>query len=137
MVDDYYYKRSHGVEAVSQTLEADKMHQPPSNPKPYGEEFSCNLPHRLYTTKSVDENTTTSIDTQPLPFDLNKDNELDHGYLTPDEFGVFRDPEGNARAMDGRMLQVSREDILDILAMANGQKTYSTRNVMIQPIKRC
>ncbi|KAF2585396.1 hypothetical protein F2Q70_00037264 [Brassica cretica] len=29
-------------------------------------------------------------------------------------------PGGNARAMDGRILQVSREDIVDILQVANG-----------------
>ncbi|KAF2540866.1 hypothetical protein F2Q68_00032413 [Brassica cretica] len=31
-----------------------------------------------------------------------------------------RDPDGHARAMDGRILQVSREDIADILQVANG-----------------
>ncbi|KAG5389147.1 hypothetical protein IGI04_030688, partial [Brassica rapa subsp. trilocularis] len=31
-----------------------------------------------------------------------------------------RDPDGNARAIDGRILQVSREDIADILQVANG-----------------
>ncbi|KAF3529773.1 hypothetical protein DY000_02042918 [Brassica cretica] len=30
------------------------------------------------------------------------------------------DPDGNARAIDGRILQVSREDIADILEVANG-----------------
>ena len=45
---------------------------------------------------------------------------IDYGFLTPDEFGIFRDPDGNARAMDGRILQVSREDIADILQVANG-----------------
>ncbi|KAF2535235.1 hypothetical protein F2Q68_00021239 [Brassica cretica] len=31
-----------------------------------------------------------------------------------------RDPDGHARAMDGRILQVSREDIADMLQLANG-----------------
>ncbi|KAF3612048.1 hypothetical protein DY000_02048822 [Brassica cretica] len=31
-----------------------------------------------------------------------------------------KDPDGHARAMDGRILQVSREDIADILQLANG-----------------
>ncbi|KAL0886000.1 hypothetical protein Bca101_009983 [Brassica carinata] len=96
------------------------MHQQPSNPKPHGEELSCNLHHQLHNTKSIDEHSTASIDTQPLPFDSHNDNKHDYGYLTPDEFGIFRDPEGNARAMDGRILQVSKEDIADILSMANG-----------------
>ncbi|KAL0853976.1 LOW QUALITY PROTEIN: hypothetical protein Bca101_059128 [Brassica carinata] len=124
LVDDYYYKRSHGVEAVLQTLEANKMHQQPSNPQPHGEESSCNLHHQLHNATSIDEHSNASIDTQPLPFDLHNDNKLDSGYLTPDEFGIFRDPEGNARAMDGRLLQVSKEDIL---AMANGQDNLFTQ----------
>ncbi|KAF2583184.1 hypothetical protein F2Q68_00005142 [Brassica cretica] len=45
---------------------------------------------------------------------------IDYGFLTPDEFGIFRDPDGHARAMDERILQVSREDIADILQLANG-----------------
>ena len=45
---------------------------------------------------------------------------IDYGFLTPDEFGIFRDPDGHARAMDGRILQVSRGDIADILQLANG-----------------
>ena len=45
---------------------------------------------------------------------------IDYDFLIPDEFGIFRDPDGNARAMDGRILQVSREDIADILQLANG-----------------
>ncbi|KAG5375336.1 hypothetical protein IGI04_039932 [Brassica rapa subsp. trilocularis] len=33
---------------------------------------------------------------------------------------LTRDPDGNARAMDGRILQVSREDVADIHQVANG-----------------
>ncbi|KAF2540895.1 hypothetical protein F2Q68_00032575 [Brassica cretica] len=36
------------------------------------------------------------------------------------ECAEMTDPDGNARAMDGRILQVSREDIADILQVANG-----------------
>ncbi|WZZ70974.1 hypothetical protein YC2023_082344 [Brassica napus] len=43
-----------------------------------------------------------------------------YDFLTPDEFGIFRDQDGHARAMDGRILQVSKEDIADILQLANG-----------------
>ncbi|KAF2551153.1 hypothetical protein F2Q68_00034279 [Brassica cretica] len=45
---------------------------------------------------------------------------IDYDFLLPDEFGIFRDQDGHARAMDGRILQVSREDIADILQLANG-----------------
>ena len=103
------------------------MRQKPSNPQPHGEESSCNLHHQLRNATSIDEHSNASIDTQPLPSDLHNDNDLDSGYLTPYEFGIFRDPEGNARAMDGRLLQVSKEDITDILAIANGQGNLFTQ----------
>ncbi|KAF3594005.1 hypothetical protein DY000_02020040 [Brassica cretica] len=47
----------------------------------------------------------------PSPFQCNS---------RPDEFGIFSDPDGYAKAIDGHALQVSREDIADILQMANG-----------------
>ncbi|KAF3493797.1 hypothetical protein DY000_02055542 [Brassica cretica] len=37
------------------------------------------------------------------------------------EFGIFRDPDGYAKAIDGHTLHVSREDITDILQTANGE----------------
>lgn len=43
-----------------------------------------------------------------------------NNYLTQNEFGIFRDQEGYARAMDEWLLQISIEDIADILQMANG-----------------
>ncbi|KAF3486555.1 hypothetical protein F2Q69_00053109 [Brassica cretica] len=70
---------------------------------------------------SIDNKASTSIYSYPKPpsnvSDTAKQN-ID--YLTPDEFGIFRDPEGYAREMDGHILQVSREDITDILQMPNG-----------------
>ena len=45
---------------------------------------------------------------------------IDYDFITPDEFGIFKDSNDHARAMDGRILQVSREDITDILQVANG-----------------
>ncbi|KAL0715937.1 hypothetical protein Bca4012_065259 [Brassica carinata] len=45
---------------------------------------------------------------------------MDNGFLMPDEFGIFRDPDGHARAMDGRILHITKDDIEDILHMANG-----------------
>ncbi|KAG5375941.1 hypothetical protein IGI04_040537 [Brassica rapa subsp. trilocularis] len=76
------------------------------------------------TLPSIDVTVSTSIDTTLNPnLSISKKNNyanIDHGFLTPDEFGIFRDPDGNARAMDGRILQVSREDIADILQVTNG-----------------
>ncbi|WZZ34953.1 hypothetical protein YC2023_018354 [Brassica napus] len=45
---------------------------------------------------------------------------IDYDFLALDEFGIFRDSDGHARAMDGRILQISREDIANILQVANG-----------------
>ncbi|XP_056845644.1 uncharacterized protein LOC108851532 isoform X1 [Raphanus sativus] len=47
--------------------------------------------------------------------------------LTPDEFGIFRDTDGYARAMDGRVLHITREDIADILQVANGPENLFTQ----------
>ncbi|KAG5374030.1 hypothetical protein IGI04_042650, partial [Brassica rapa subsp. trilocularis] len=76
------------------------------------------------TLSSINASVSTSIDTTlNTNLSISKLNDyanIDYGFLTPDEFGIFRDPDGNARAMDGRILQVSREDIADILQVANG-----------------
>ncbi|KAF2609159.1 hypothetical protein F2Q68_00043021 [Brassica cretica] len=39
------------------------------------------------------------------------------------EFGILRDPDGYAKAIDGHTLHVSRNDIADILLTANGANT--------------
>ncbi|KAG5388812.1 hypothetical protein IGI04_030353 [Brassica rapa subsp. trilocularis] len=73
---------------------------------------------------SIDAFVSASIDTTLKPnlsiSKLNDNANIDYGFLTLDEFGIFRDPDGNARAIDGRILQVSREDIVDIFQVANG-----------------
>jgi len=71
--------------------------------------------------QSIDTNNTTSIDNHLIPkTTVNKKDKLDNQYLTPDEFGIFRDPNGYAKDIDGRTLHVSREDIAYILQTANG-----------------
>ncbi|KAG5377681.1 hypothetical protein IGI04_025523 [Brassica rapa subsp. trilocularis] len=60
--------------------------------------------------KSIDTHTGTSIDIRAAAKIQEQEN-----IPSP-----TRDPYGNARAMDGRILQVSREDIADILQVANG-----------------
>ncbi|KAF3575230.1 hypothetical protein F2Q69_00058979 [Brassica cretica] len=70
---------------------------------------------------SIDDNPPSSIDIRPKPpSTVSKNPNYDNQYLTPDEFGIFRDLDGYARAIDGHALQVSIEDIADILQMANG-----------------
>ncbi|KAF3562475.1 hypothetical protein DY000_02014380 [Brassica cretica] len=71
--------------------------------------------------QSIDINNTTSIDNHSIPkTTASEKDKLDNQYLTPDEFGIFRDPNGFTKAIDGRTLHVSQEDIADILQTANG-----------------
>ena len=56
------------------------------------------------------------------------ENNTNYGYLTPDEFGIFRDPEGQARAMDGQVLNISKEDVADIIAMNGPRSFFHTEN---------
>ncbi|KAF2594190.1 hypothetical protein F2Q70_00043045 [Brassica cretica] len=70
---------------------------------------------------SIDIDHITSIDIRPKPkTTVSGKPKFDNQYLTPDEFGIFRDQDGYAKAIDGRTLHVSREDIADILRTANG-----------------
>ncbi|WZZ77582.1 hypothetical protein YC2023_098154 [Brassica napus] len=72
-------------------------------------------------SQSIDINNTTSIDIRPKPkTSVSEKDKSDNQYLTPDEFGIFRDLDGYARAIDGRTLHVSREDITDILQTTDG-----------------
>ncbi|KAF3610002.1 hypothetical protein DY000_02047968 [Brassica cretica] len=56
---------------------------------------------------SIDINTPSSIDIRPKPPSTVREKaKLNNNYLTPDEFGIFRDPDGYAREMDGHALQI-------------------------------
>ncbi|KAF3583190.1 hypothetical protein F2Q69_00029499 [Brassica cretica] len=71
--------------------------------------------------QSIDINNTTSIDNHLIPkTTVSEKDKSDKQYLTPDELGIFRDPDGYAREIDGRTLHASREDITYILQTANG-----------------
>ncbi|KAF2597360.1 hypothetical protein F2Q68_00011236 [Brassica cretica] len=71
--------------------------------------------------QSIDNNNATLNDNRPIPKTaVSKKDKFDNQSLTPDKFGIFRDPDGYAKAVDGRTLHVSREDIADILQTANG-----------------
>ncbi|KAF3497034.1 hypothetical protein DY000_02052318 [Brassica cretica] len=88
---------------------------------------ACGKGNRFYNPftrakrPSIDNNASTSIDNCPKPPSIVSE-KVKHNidFLTSVEFGIFRDPEGYARAVDGHALQVSREFIADILQMANG-----------------
>ena len=71
--------------------------------------------------QSIDNNNATSIDNRQIPNTTVREKyKLDNQFLTPYEFGIFRDHDGYAKAINGRTLQVSREDIADIFQTANG-----------------
>ena len=71
--------------------------------------------------QSIDINNTTLTDNHPIPKTTVSEKDKSYKqYLTPDEFGILMDPYGYARAIDGRTLHVSREDIADILQTADG-----------------
>ncbi|KAF2609100.1 hypothetical protein F2Q68_00044068 [Brassica cretica] len=73
------------------------------------------------TRPSINEKHPSSIDIHSKPISTVSENpNFDNLYLIPDEFGIFKDTDGYAREIDGHPLQVSREDIADILQMANG-----------------
>ncbi|KAF3556966.1 hypothetical protein F2Q69_00012422 [Brassica cretica] len=71
--------------------------------------------------KSIDDKRPSSIDIHPKPpSSVRKNPNFDNQYLIQDELGIFMDSDGYARVIDGNGLQVSREDIADILQMTNG-----------------
>ncbi|KAF2545855.1 hypothetical protein F2Q70_00022235 [Brassica cretica] len=75
----------------------------------------------IYPSTSIDIDHTTSIDIRPKPkTTISEKPKFDNQYPTPDKFGIFKDPDGYAKAIDRRTLHVSREDITDILQTTNG-----------------
>ena len=77
---------------------------------------------------SIDDNPPSSIDIRPkLSSTVSKNPNYDNQYLTQDKFGIFRDPDGYGRAIDGHGLQVSREDIADIFQMVYGADNLFTQ----------
>ncbi|KAF3538840.1 hypothetical protein F2Q69_00022999 [Brassica cretica] len=63
---------------------------------------------------SIDINNTTSIDIRPIPkTTVSEKDKFDNQYLTPDEFGIFRDPDGYARAIDGQHQQKATKEFYD------------------------
>ncbi|KAF3598294.1 hypothetical protein F2Q69_00035144 [Brassica cretica] len=79
----------------------------------------------IHPSTSININNTTSIDNHPKPkIIVSEKDKSDNQYLTPDEFGIFRDSYGYEKAIDGRTLHVSREDITDILQIANGADNF-------------
>ncbi|KAF3526803.1 hypothetical protein F2Q69_00047836 [Brassica cretica] len=71
--------------------------------------------------QSNDNNNETPIDNHPTPnTTVSEKDKFDNQFLTPNEFGIFRHPDVYAKAIDGRTLHVSRENIADIFQTADG-----------------
>ena len=82
----------------------------------------------------IDSRIKPSIDAHHVPdSEVQVQDNIEYGYLTLDEFGIFRDPEGQARAMDGRVLHISKEDIADIIAMNGSRNFLDTQNRVENP----
>ncbi|KAF2567720.1 hypothetical protein F2Q68_00025317 [Brassica cretica] len=119
------YIRSFAPHITSHETEAEKMNAPTnqsegSSRKSIRSKNPNSADKRL---PSIDTPISTSIDSHSklkLSLSNKKNMSIDYDFLLPDEFGIFRDSDGHVRAMDGKILQVSREDIADILHLANG-----------------
>ncbi|KAF2581020.1 hypothetical protein F2Q68_00005112 [Brassica cretica] len=85
---------------------------------------ACHPSIDINPSTSIDLAHTTSIDIRSKPkTTVSEKDKFNNEYLTPDEFGIFRDPDGHARAIDGRILDVSRKDIANILQTVNRAET--------------
>ena len=83
---------------------------------------------------SIDSDIMPSIDAHHTPdSELHAKDNSYYGYLTLDEFGIFRDPEGQARAMDGHTLNISKEDIAEIITMNGSRNFLDTRTRVEDP----
>ena len=134
--DDHYHE-SYAVETTIYEPQADEFHEGFTTEELFNHRErsytnslfaeACGKGTRFYRPlsrakrPSIDNNASTSIDNFPKPPSIeNEKAKQNNDYLTLDEFGIFSDPEGYVRAMDGHRLQLYREDIADILQLANG-----------------
>ena len=81
---------------------------------------------------SIDTPVSTSVDSHSKPKLSLSTKNMSIDYDLPDEFGIFREQDGHAKAMDGRILQLSKEDIADIVQLANGVDNLFTQQRSIQ-----
>ncbi|KAF2534409.1 hypothetical protein F2Q70_00031414 [Brassica cretica] len=131
------YIRSFALHITSHDTEAEKMNAPTNQSEGTSRRSiqSKNPNSADKRLPSIDTPVSTSIDTHSKPqlsLFTKKTMSMDFGFLTHDEFDIFRDPDGHARAMDGRILKVSREDIADIIQVANGPENLfmQKRNIL-------
>ena len=86
------------------------------------------------TSTTIDNNIELSIDDHRKPnLEVQVKDNTDYGYLTPDEFVVFRDPEGQVRAMDGRILKIYMKDVAEIIAMNGSSNFFNPKKRLEDP----
>ncbi|KAF3563138.1 hypothetical protein DY000_02016911 [Brassica cretica] len=110
--EDYWKERAIEIAIQDERYSSHSFNNtsPPSIDRVYSASVDTH-PHPVKRSyASIDTTLGTSIDIKAAAFEKEKGN-----IPIPS-----RDPDGLARAMDGRILQVSREDIADILQLANG-----------------
>ncbi|KAF3508560.1 hypothetical protein F2Q69_00007109 [Brassica cretica] len=67
------------------------------------------ISHETRGETTIDGNHKPSIHTHhETKSDARAEDDADFGYLKADEFGIFRDSEGQARALDGRVIHISK-----------------------------
>ncbi|KAF3561604.1 hypothetical protein DY000_02017521 [Brassica cretica] len=129
------YIRIFAPKSTSHETEAGKMNAPTHQSKgPSRRSIRSKNPNSAdKRLPSIDTPISTSIDSHSKPkLSLSTKNiSIDYDFLLPDEFGIFRDQDGHARAMDGRILQVSRENITNIVQLANGVDNLFTQQCNI------
>ncbi|KAL0854522.1 LOW QUALITY PROTEIN: hypothetical protein Bca101_059674 [Brassica carinata] len=109
---DDCYKESFAVEETSDALEAETMSRGFTTEDFFkssgGADIQPSPSINNTAATSIDIHPSISIDMRPNPrSEVCKQDPIDYGNLTPDEFGIFRDQDGHARAIDGRILQVA------------------------------
>ncbi|KAF2613277.1 hypothetical protein F2Q70_00011605 [Brassica cretica] len=121
--DDRHHE-SYAVETAYRDQGADELHEEAAWERThFSHPIDRAIPPSIdiNPSTSININHTTSTDIRPKPkTTVSEKDKFDNQYLTPDEFGIFRDPNVYAKAIDGRTMHVSREDIADILQTANG-----------------
>ncbi|KAF3497939.1 hypothetical protein DY000_02052430 [Brassica cretica] len=78
-------------------------------------------------TSSIDVAHTTSIDIRSKPkTTVSEKDKFDNEYLTPGEFGIFMDPDGHARAIDGQYQHEDTKEFYDAAGVID--KSFKQRS---------
>ncbi|KAF3497985.1 hypothetical protein DY000_02054930 [Brassica cretica] len=79
--------------------------------------------------QSINNSNTTSIDNHSMPkTTVSEKDKLDNQYLTLDEFDIFKDPNGYAKAIDGRTLHKTTKEFYDTAGGIENSFKQRSRN---------